>query len=108
MQRGGYTYIMSSRTGTLYTGVTSKLEVRVWQHKHGTFAGFSSKYSCIRLVHCEAFDSITEAIDREKTIKGWRRAKKIALIEDTNPEWRDLAEYLGLPIRPLGIQGRNE
>jgi putative endonuclease len=101
MERCGYTYIMSSPTGTLYTGVTSRLEFRVWQHKTGEFEGFSHRYGCTRLVHYEAFDQISAAIDREKQIKGWLRAKKIALIEKHNPQWRDLAEHWGEKM-PMG------
>ena len=76
----GYTYIMGSHTGTLYTGVTSDLNTRVKQHKNGTFEGFSKNYGCTRLLYYEEYDDIRTAIGREKQLKGWRREKKLALI----------------------------
>lgn len=79
----------------LYTGITSDLEHRVWQHKNGTFEGFTKKYKCNRLVYFERYDQVQSAIGREKQIKGWTRAKKIALIESMNPRWRDLSEHWG-------------
>ena len=88
-------YIVASRTGTLYIGVTSNLHVRVLQHKSGEIEGFSSKYCCNRLILWESFDDVLKAIDREKQLKGWRRSKKIALIEFRNPRWEDLAEKWG-------------
>ena len=81
-----YTYIMASRSGTLYIGVTSDLEERVYQHKHGLSPGFTSKYKVAQLVYCEDL-----AIDREKQLKGWSRKKKIALVESRNPRWEDLS-----------------
>ena len=90
-----WVYIVASRTGTLYIGMTSNLFVRVMQHKSGEIEGFSSKYHCDRLVYWESFDEVLKAIDREKQLKGWRRSKKIALIEHTNPRWVDLAEKWG-------------
>lgn len=90
-----WTYIMASRTGTLYIGITNNIERRVREHKTAQFEGFSSKYQCDRLVYYERFDDVLTAIDREKQLKGWRRAKKIALIESTNPRWEDLAEKWG-------------
>jgi putative endonuclease len=91
----GYTYIMGSDTGTLYTGVTSDLNTRVKQHKNGTFEGFSKKYGCTRLLYYEECDDIRVAIAREKQIKGWRREKKLNLIRTLNPEFKDLAEKWG-------------
>ncbi|MBS1722927.1 MAG: GIY-YIG nuclease family protein [Armatimonadetes bacterium] len=85
-------YILASKSGVLYTGVTSDLEGRVWQHKNGTYAGFSKKYRCTALIWYEEFADIRDAIDREKQIKRWRREKKIWLIEETNPSWHDLAQ----------------
>ena len=82
--------LASSRNGTLYTGVTSNLETRIWQHKNDTFPGFSRKYGCKRLVWFECHDDIAEAILREKRIKRWRRAWKLDLIETGNPDWTDL------------------
>jgi putative endonuclease len=91
----GYTYIMGSNTGTLYTGVTSEFDTRIWQHKNGAFEGFSKKYNCSRLLYYELFDDIRTAIARETQLKGWRREKKLNLIRTTNPEFKDLAEKLG-------------
>jgi putative endonuclease len=94
----GWVYILSSKTGTLYIGVTSDIYRRVLQHKGKEFPGFASRYGCERLVHLEEFGHITSAIGREKELKGWRRSKKIALIETQNPEWKDLAASWGQQI----------
>ena len=94
-------YIMSNRSKTLYVGVSSELETRVWKHKNGKYKGFTSKYKCDRLVYFEDWGSPTAAISREKQIKGWTRIKKIALIVSKNPEWKDLSEAWGKPIPPL-------
>jgi len=86
-------YIMANyRNGTLYVGVTSDLIQRVWQHRESTYAGFSDRYGCKTLVYFELLDGMVEAIEREKQIKAGTRARKIALIEKTNPTWRDLYE----------------
>jgi putative endonuclease len=85
-------YIMASRSRTLYIGVTSNLHHRVWQHKNGTYGGFTSKYQATRLVYYEEFVMMMNAIAREKQFKGWSRAKKLALIEEKNPGWLDLSE----------------
>ncbi|HEX5484247.1 MAG TPA: GIY-YIG nuclease family protein, partial [Terriglobia bacterium] len=74
-----FVYIMSSRSRTLYTGVTNNLMRRVYEHKHGIFPGFTSSYKITRLVYAEETSDIQIAIRREKQIKGWLRAKKIAL-----------------------------
>ena len=87
-----YVYIITNRPKTLYVGVTSDLKKRIYQHKNKLIAGFTQKYNLTMLVHFETTTDIHEAIKREKQIKGWLRAKKIALIESNNPEWRDLAE----------------
>jgi putative endonuclease len=86
-----YVYILASRTGVLYVGMTNDLERRVWQHKEKTIPSFTAQYNVDRLVHYEECGKAWEAIRREKEIKGWLRAKKVALIEETNPEWLDLA-----------------
>ncbi len=91
--RRGWVYILVGRTGTLYTGVTSDLYSRVLQHRNGIKSGFASKYGCNRLAYFEEYGDISSAIGREKTIKGWTRAKKITLIESLNPELKDLAEH---------------
>ena len=86
-----YVYIVASLSKRLYTGVTSKLETRVYQHKTKEKEGFTKQYHIGRLVYFESFRNIHEAIAREKEIKGWRREKKIALIESMNPTWKDLS-----------------
>ena len=75
--------------------MTNNLYVRALQHKAGEIEGFSSKYECNRLIYWESFDDVLKAINREKQLKGWRRAKKIVLIESTNRRWEDLAEKWG-------------
>ena len=87
-----YVYIMTNRTRTLYTGVTSNLERRVFQHKHKLLPGFTREYHIDRLVYFESFGDVRDAIGREKQIKGWLRAKKVALIVAANPAWRDIAQ----------------
>ena len=88
-------YIMASRrNGTLYTGVTSDLLKRVWMHKHDVLPGFTSKYKVHRLVWYEIHVDVREAILREKRIKEWKRAWKLKLIEDMNPDWEDLYDGL--------------
>lgn len=90
-----YIYILASqKNGTLYTGVTSDLIKRVYQHKTKMIKGFTSKYNVKNLVYFEVFDDITEAILREKRIKKWKRAWKLKLIEKENPYWKDLSETL--------------
>ena len=85
-------YIMTdSRRGVLYTGFTSHLQTRAHQHRDGEFDGFTRKHGCKLLVWFETHDDVEAAIRREKLIKRWRRAWKIALIEARNPEWVDLA-----------------
>ena len=84
-------YIMASASRVLYTGVTNQLERRVWEHKQGRLPGFSAHYKTHELVYFEHFGDVREAIAREKEIKGWIRAKKIALISSSNPRWKDLS-----------------
>jgi putative endonuclease len=103
-----WVYIMSSKSGTIYTGVTNSLDRRVFEHKHHRIPGFTTKYDCTRLVWFEEYPDIRLAITREKQIKGWLRAKKIALIESLNPHWTDLAEHWGAELSlNLGITNRN-
>ena len=102
MQRKFWVYIVASATGTLYIGVTNDLDWRVRQHKGGEIEGFSRQYHCTRLVYYESFDSVLKAIRREKQLKGWRRSKKVALIEKSNPRWADLAEKWGAEMRFAG------
>jgi putative endonuclease len=95
MEKRGYVYIMASqRNGTLYIGVTSDLPGRVWQHKEGTFDGFTNKYGCKMLVWYAIYDRVEDAIRREKQMKEWKRAWKLRVIEEMNPEWADLYDGL--------------
>ena len=94
MQRGGAIYILASKSGVLYTGVTNRVDRRFVEHQRKMTNGFTARYNVNHLVHYETFADIRAAIAREKQIKGWVRKKKIALIEATNPSWRDLAEDL--------------
>jgi putative endonuclease len=88
-------YILASRrNGTLYTGVTSDLVKRVDEHKNGLADGFTKKYQVHLLVYFEMHDDMTAAITREKRIKKWNRAWKLALIEEANPDWKDLYETI--------------
>jgi putative endonuclease len=91
-ERFYFAYILASRSRTLYVGVTSDLHRRVFQHKQKTHPGFTARYNCNRLVWFESFSEVSAAIQREKEIKGWTRARKIALIEAGNPTWEDLSE----------------
>jgi putative endonuclease len=87
-----FTYMVASRSRTLYVGVTGDLSKRVFEHKRKLHEGFSATYNCDRLVWFERFTEVDHAIAREKQLKGWRRAKKTALIEANNPTWVDLSE----------------
>lgn len=84
-------YIMSSRSGVLYVGVTNDLQRRVFEHKSLAMPGFTSKYKATQLVYFETTTDVTAAIAREKEIKGWLRSKKVKLIEAENPLWVDLS-----------------
>jgi putative endonuclease len=92
MKYGGAVYIMTNkRNGTLYTGVTNNLRRRVWEHRtHACLDGFTAKYGCNMPVYYCGFTRIEEAIAEEKRIKGGSRKAKLKLIEDMNPEWRNL------------------
>jgi putative endonuclease len=90
-----YVYIMASRSLTLYTGVTGDIYHRALQHKSGEIEGFTKKYHINRLVYYETFKYVNNAIAREKQIKAWTRAKRLALIKTMNPAWQDLAEGWG-------------
>lgn len=95
MTKQGFIYILASkRRGTIYIGVTSDLAKRIWQHKNNTVEGFTDKYDVKLLVYYEAFDEITNAIEREKQLKRWHRQWKINLIEENNPDWDDLYKTL--------------
>jgi putative endonuclease len=95
MKKQFYVYILASkRNGTLYTGVTSDLTQRVWQHKHHMVEGFTKKYRVKKLVYYEVHDNAESAITREKQIKKWRRKWKLRLIEENNPQWTDLYDEI--------------
>ncbi len=96
-----FVYILSSKSRRIYTGITNDLFRRVQQHKHGEIEGFTQKYRINRPVYWEEFQYVGNAIRRERVIKDWARAKKIALIERDNPTWDDLAEDWGKPLPPL-------
>jgi len=84
-------YILAKdRIGTLYVGVTSDLVRRIWEHKNGSVEGFTKKYDIHTLVWYEQHETMESAIGREKAIKAWKRGWKLRLIEESNPEWRDL------------------
>jgi putative endonuclease len=86
-----FVYIMSNRSSTLYVGATNDLGNRTYQHKEKFVEGFTKRYAINRLVYYEVCESRESAITREKQLKGWRRDRKIALIESVNPEWRDIS-----------------
>jgi len=88
--------VCNKRDGVLYTGVSSNLMQRTFQHKTKAVKGFTARYNCDRLVYYELFDNMVEAIAREKQIKAGSRKKKVQLIEAMNPEWKDLYESIGL------------
>ncbi len=91
MKKQPAVYLLTNKPdGTLYTGVTSDLPRRMWQHRNKTMKGFSARYNLSRLVYFELFEDMYEAISREKQIKAGSRKAKIKLIERDNPEWRDL------------------
>jgi len=97
-ERNPCVYILASgHYGALYIGVTSDLIGRLWQHRSGTIPGFTRKYRVHRLLHFEMFADMPTAIAREKQLKNWHRQWKINLINQVNPEWKDLAVGLGLP-----------
>ncbi len=99
---GGYVYILASgRNGTLYAGSTRDLLRRVHEHREGLLPGFTRKYGVTRLVWFEAHESVAAAHRREGSIKRWRRAWKIALVEKSNPQWRDLYEEITSNLLPV-------
>ncbi|MBN1523163.1 MAG: GIY-YIG nuclease family protein [Spirochaetales bacterium] len=94
-EKSGYVYIITNKNNTvLYTGVTSELVQRIFQHKSKMIKGFSEKYNVTKLVYYEAFTNIFDAISREKQIKAGSRRKKIELIQKINPGWDDLYETI--------------
>lgn len=99
-----FVYIMSNdpRSATLYVGITGNLTLRVWQHKNHLILVFTSRYNLTRLVYYEAFAYPDAAIAREKEIKGWRREKKLRLVQSMNPQWNDLAKEWDNIYKPAG------
>jgi putative endonuclease len=95
-----YAYIVASRTHALYIGVTGRIEQRIREHREKAFEGFTADYNCNRLVYYERYSTPGPAIAREKQLKGWSRAKKLALIKTMNPTWIDLSEQWGKPTQP--------
>ena len=91
MERTFHVYLMASKSGVLYLGVTSNLFRRVHEHKEKRIPGFTQKYNVTKLVWFEPHSTARAAISREKEIKKWRRSKKVALIESVNPQWNDLS-----------------
>ena len=91
-RRRNTVYILTNRSGTLYVGMTSDLQHRIAQHRARTFPhAFTARYALDRLLYVETFGEARDAVQRERQPKGWRRAKKVALINALNPGWRDLA-----------------
>jgi putative endonuclease len=86
-----YVYIMSNRTHVLYIGITNDLERRIAEHKENTGTSFTHKYHLTRLVYFELYQDVRDAIAREKQLKGWKREKKLSLIDTLNPHWSDLS-----------------
>ena len=100
-ERNPCVYILTSQPrGTLYIGVTSSLEARLWQHREEVMRGFTKRYTVKRLVWFEMHGDMLTAIAREKQLKNWHRPWKVNLIEATNPHWGDLAVGLGFPPLP--------
>jgi putative endonuclease len=92
-----FVYILTNKSRILYIGVTGDLVQRLYQHRNKLVDGFTKKYNITELVHFEETSNVVDAIAREKQLKGWVRAKKVALIEAANPEWRDLGSELSGP-----------
>lgn len=93
-ERSYWVYIVTNvlgRSGTIYIGVTNDLQRRIWEHTQQRADTFTGRYGVTRLVYCEEYPYVNDAIAREKEIKGWRRSRKIALIESENPAWDDLS-----------------
>jgi putative endonuclease len=107
IERNPCVYMLASQPrGTLYIGVTSNLEARLWQHREDALPGFTQQHGVKRLVWFEMHGDMVAAITREKQLKNWRRQWKINLIEQTNPRWDDLAVGLGFP--PLRRNSRRD
>ena len=86
-----YVYILASTSGTLYTGITNDIKRRIFEHKNHLVPGFTDKHNIDKLLYMETFRNVDHAIKREKQIKGWKRDKKIKLIDQENEQWADLS-----------------
>jgi len=101
-----FVYILTdTQNKTLYIGITNHLERRISEHKSRLVSGFAKKYNCIRLVYFEEYKYVTEAIYREKQLKAWRRQWKVELVEDFNPDWKDLSKDWDLCVDPESSSG---
>ena len=90
-----FVYILTDKArSTLYIGITNNLATRLWQHRNPEKASFTQRYHCILLIYCEHYSDVNPAIAREKQLRGWRRSKKIALIEAKKPRWEDLSDAI--------------
>ena len=104
-----FVYIMGSASCTLYVGVTSNLEKRVWEHRHGEHDGFTKRYRVTKLLYMEEHSRMDDAIVREKQIKAWSRDKKLALIRQGNHRWNDLAwSWFDAPSPPEESASRRD
>ena len=101
-ERSYFVYMVASKSRVLYIGMTNNLERRIFEHKNNLIEGFTSDYRCHRLVYYESYHDVLNAIEREKQLKRWSRAKKVWLIERSNPTWEDLAAewYIGHRYQP--------
>jgi putative endonuclease len=96
-ERRYFVYIMANASKRIYTGMTNSIRRRVREHKLKLAAGFAAKYNMTRLVYLEGFEDVRNAIEREKQFKAWSRAKRLALVESTNPRWDDLSREWDQP-----------
>jgi len=104
MTKTYHVYFLTNKYHTvLYTGVTSNIARRIWEHRQGLVKGFTKKYNCKKLVYSEEYQHIEEALTREKQIKNWSRKKKDFLVNQINPEWSDLMPFEGDPSTTLGM-----
>jgi putative endonuclease len=94
-----YVYIMNSKSGVLYIGATNDIDRRVYEHRHGLIEGFTKKYRITRLVYVEEFERAADMVARERQIKGWRRARKLALVHEQNPARADYARRISRGLR---------
>jgi putative endonuclease len=96
-ERRYFVYIMANASKRIYTGMTNSIRRRVREHKLKLAPGFAAQYNMTRLVYFESFEDVRNAIEREKQVKTWTRAKRLALVESTNPKWEDLSREWDQP-----------